>query len=98
PLAHIVVGLADQLEADALGEEGAEALPRRALKADGDGIVGEPLMAVALGDLAGEHGAGGAVAVGDAGLDLDRLAALEGRHGLGDQSAVEYVLDLVVLA
>ena len=66
-LADIVVAFAFELEGDALGEERAEALAGGALEADVDGVVGQAGVAVALGDLAREHGAGGAVDVADRG-------------------------------
>src|SRR5205823_10919530 len=62
-LAGIVVAVADQLERDSRGEIGAEALPRRAGQADVDRAVGQPVRAVAAGDLAGEPGADRAVLV-----------------------------------
>ena len=64
-LADIVVGLADEVEGDAGGQPGAEALAAGAGQRDGDGVLGQAGEAVALGDLAGEHGAGGAVGVAD---------------------------------
>ena len=54
-------------------------------------------MAVALGDLARQHGAGGAVGVLDRGDDAYRRAAVERRLRLGDQPAIEDVVDLVIL-
>jgi hypothetical protein len=64
-LADIVVGFAFELEGDAAREPGAEALAGGALEADVDGVVGQAGMAVALGDLARQHRAGGAVDVAD---------------------------------
>ena len=66
-LADIVVGVAFELEGHAVREPGAEALPGGAGELHVDGAVGQPLVAVALGDLAREHGAGGAVGVADRG-------------------------------
>ena len=58
---------------------------------------GRPVVAVALGDLAREHGAGGAVGVPDRRHDPHRRAALERGLRLRDQPAVEDRVDLVVL-
>ena len=79
-------------------EQGAEALPAGAGERDGDGVLGQAGVAIALGDLAREHGAGGAVGVGDRLLDADRDAVLERAARLLDQPAVEDVVDRVVLA
>src|SRR5215470_7829453 len=96
-LAHIVVGVALELEGDAAHREGAEALPRRAAGADARGVVGEAVVALEARDLAGEHGADGAVAVADRRLEDDRLAAVErGRDG-GDEPVVEDAAQVVVL-
>ena len=54
-------------------------------------------MTIALGDLAGEHGAGSAVGVVDHGLQPHRCAAVKRHLRFGDQLAVEDILDLVVL-
>ncbi len=54
-------------------------------------------MAVALGHLAGQHAADGAVGVADDGLQAHRRAAVERCLRLGDQPAVEDVVDLVIL-
>ena len=74
-LADVVVGVAFELEGHA-----ARAMRRSLAGGAGelhvDGVVGQPFVAVALGDLAGEHGAGGAV---DArpGFDPHRRAAVQ---------------------
>ena len=62
-LADIVVALALEFEGDAAREPGAEALPGGAGQLDVDGVVRQAGMAVALGDLARQHRAGGAVGV-----------------------------------
>ena len=96
-LADIVVGVALELERDAAGEERAEALAGGAFELRHDGIVRQAVMAVTLGDLAGEHGAGGAVGVGDRQAQPHRRAALERGLRLRDQLAVDDVVDLVIL-
>ena len=52
-LADVVVGFAKEPNGDAMGEEGAEALAAGPNSQDMDGVVGEPGVAVAPGDLAG---------------------------------------------
>ena len=71
--------------------------PGGAVQADVDGVVGQAGVAVALGDLARQHRAGGAVDVADRGGDPHRRAAVERRLRLRDQLAVEDVVDLVIL-
>ena len=64
-LADVVVGVAEQPQRDAARQERAERLPGRAGERDVDGVVGQAVAAVALGDLAAEHRADGAVDVAD---------------------------------
>ncbi len=64
-LAHVVVGVALQVQGDPPGQEGAQALAGRAGQRHGDGVVGQALAAVAAGELVAEHGAHRAVDVGD---------------------------------
>ena len=96
-LADIIVGVAFELEGHAAREPGAEALTGCAGQLDVDRAVGKSLVAVALGDLAGQHGARSAVGVADRGDDPHLLAAVECSLRFGDQPAVEDVVDLVVL-
>jgi len=96
-LADIVVGVADKIERHAARQEGAEGLAGGAGQADGDRVVGEAFMVVATGHLAGEHRAGGAVDVADRRFDGDGLAVLQGGLRLGDQLAVEDVVDRMLL-
>ena len=72
-LADVVVALADEIERDAARGPGAEALPGGAGQRQPDGVLGQAGVAVALGDLARQHGAGGAIDVADRQLGLDRL-------------------------
>ena len=97
-LAHVVVGVALEVQGDAPGQEGAQALAGRAGQGDGDGVVGQALAAVAAGELGAEHGAHRAVDVGDGRADLHPLAALEGGRRLLDEPAVERPIQAVVLA
>jgi hypothetical protein len=57
-----------------------------------------PLARKAPKDLARQHRAGGAVDIADVGRDLDLLARIERGRGLGDQLAVEHVVDRMRLA
>ena len=56
---------------------------------DGDGVRPAGHRAVALGDLAGEHGADGAVVLLIGQSMLTGSHVVQGRLGLGDQLAVE---------
>src|SRR4029079_8244884 len=89
--------MAVELEGDATREPGAETLPGRAGEADVDRVVGQAFMAEALRGLARKHAAAGAVGVANDGLQPHRRAAIECGLRLGDQLAVEDVLDLVIL-
>ena len=93
-LADIVVGIALELEGHAVGKPGTEALAGGAGELHVDGAVGQTFMAVTLGDLAGQHRAGGAVGVLDRCLDPHRRAAVERGPRFGDQPAVEDGVDL----
>ncbi len=55
-------------------------------------------MTMTLRDLAREHGACRSVTAEDLLLDRHRRAALDRRHRLGDELAVEHVVDRVLLA
>src|SRR4030042_2012577 len=72
-LAHVVVRFALQHQAQAVGAPGAEALAGAALKAGLDSPGRQALQSVAQGDLAGDAGADGEVAVADGRRDLRRL-------------------------
>src|SRR5688572_8531120 len=64
-LADIVVGLALEVERDAMREPSAEALSGRTLEADPDRVLRQAGMAIGLGDGAGEHRPRGPVRVAD---------------------------------
>ncbi len=96
-LADIVVGFAFQFEGDAARQPGAEALPGGAGQPHVNSTVRQSLMAVTLGDLARQHGAGGAVDAGDLRLQPHRRAAIEGCLRLGDQLEVEDLIEVVIL-
>src|SRR5581483_9125052 len=94
-LAHIIVRITLELEGDAARKPGAERLAGGADEAHVDGVVRKPRVSVTLGDLAGQHSAGGAIDVLDDALQAHRRTAVERGLRLGDQLAVEDVLDLV---
>ncbi len=96
-LADIVVGVAFELEGHAAREPGTETLAGRAGELHMDGAVRQPGMAIALRDLAREHRAGGAVGVPNGGDDAHAGAAVERRARLGNEPAVEDVMNLVIL-
>ena len=79
------------------GQERAERLAGRAGQGDVDGAVGQPLPAVAPGDLGAEHGADGAVDVADRHRERGGPALLEGVGRPRDQLVVQCLLQPVVL-
>src|SRR5574337_738555 len=96
PFAGVVVGVADQVQRDPPGEEGAEALSAHAFGLDEDRVVGQPFRAPA-DQLAREHRADRAVDVAHALHELHRLAALDRRPAFLDQLDVERALQAVLL-
>src|SRR5690606_18580166 len=64
-LAHVIVGIAFQIEVEATGIPDTEALPSSALETEGDGCVLHALVAMHASDLTGHATADGAVAVAD---------------------------------
>src|SRR5262249_27490746 len=96
-LADIVVGVAYEIEGYPARQPGTEALAGGAGELDVDGVIGQAFVAVALGHLAGQHRAGGAVGVLDRGADPYAAAALECVLRLRNQVAVEDGVNLVVL-
>src|SRR5690606_33530261 len=92
--ADVVVGVAFQAQVQATGVPHAEALAGGALEAEGDRRVLHALVAVLLGDLAGNPRADGAVAVADVQLELAAGLAGDGLAGhldhlLGQLALVE---------
>jgi len=76
-LAHVVVGIAFEVERDAARQERAEALPCGPLEVESDGVVRQAVRAVPLRDLAAEQRAGYPVGVADRQGGLDRFPALQ---------------------
>jgi hypothetical protein len=87
-LAGVVVGVADQVQRDAAGEEGAKALAAGAFHLHEDGVVGQAFGSVA-DDSPAEHRADAAVDVARVLHELHLLAALDGRPAALDQLDVE---------
>ena len=80
-----------------MGEEGGKALSGNPCERDLDRVVGQPGMAVTLGDFAGKHRACGAVDVLDLPLNADDLALFKRRLGRCDQIIVERFFKAMVL-
>src|SRR5450830_1198016 len=96
-LADVVVAFADQVDRDAVCQEGAGGLPGRALQLDVDGVVRQAGVTVALGHFTGQHGAHGAVQVLHRRDERDALALLQRSLGLRDQLVIERLLQAVFL-
>ena len=73
PLAQVVVGVADQSQGDAAGQEGPEALSGRAAEGDLEGAVGQARRAAPLDDAVAEDRAHRAVHVADRHVQPRRL-------------------------
>src|SRR5882762_9842661 len=93
----VVVGVADQIERHALGEEGPEALARGPGKPGVNRAIGQPLVPVTARDLMREHRTDGTVAVPDRHVDRNLLPALERGSRKLDQPVVESLLESVIL-
>src|SRR5882762_5367425 len=93
----VVVGVADQIECHALGEEGPEALARGPGEPGVNRAIGQPLVPVTPCDLVREHRTDGTVAVPDRHVDRNLLPALEGGSRELDQPVVEGFLESVIL-
>src|SRR5207245_9408242 len=93
----VVIGVADEIERHALGEERPEALARGPGKPGVDRAIGQPLVSVTPRDLMREHRTDGTVAVPDRHVDRNFLAALERRLRKLDQPVVEGFLESVIL-
>src|SRR5262249_49874415 len=96
--AHVIVGIAFELEGHAARKPSAETLARGAGEPDVDRVDRKALVRVAFGDLAGEHRARRPVGIPDRGDDPDGRAAIERRLRVCDQLAVENVADFMILA
>src|SRR6202012_442519 len=81
----------------AFGEEGPEALSRRALELDVDRFVPQASMSISLSDDARQHRTGRPIKVADGKVQTDVLATLDRVLCLGDQTAIEHTAEPVVL-
>ena len=91
PLAQVIVGVAHELQRDAVGEKGPEALPRRAVEGDFDGSLGQALAAPALDDAIAEDRAHRAVNVADRHDQPAEFFAFDARLDLLQNLPVEMV-------
>src|SRR5690554_1461604 len=96
-LADVIVGLADQVQCDAMGQESPEALSRRAVALDMYGVVRQAFMAVARGHHARQHGAYGAIAIAHRGNERDLFAAFDRAAAAFYQLMVQRPVQRVVL-
>src|SRR5205823_6715557 len=96
-LAEVVVGVALELDGDAVGEPRAEALSGGAGELDADGLGRQPLATVAAGDLRRQHRADRPIAVRDRQIERHGLPAEQGGLAALDQRVVERLLEPVVL-
>ena len=96
-LADIVVRLSLELERHAFGEEGPEALPRGALEFDVDGFITQSGVPVSPRDDAGQHRSGRPIGVADGKVETHMLAAFDSVFRIGDEAAVEHILEPVIL-
>ncbi len=96
-LADVIVGVSFEFESHPAREPSTEALPGGTGELHADRIVGQPLVPISLGDLAGKHGADRAIGVLDGAFDPHRRTSIERALRLRDQPAVEDVMDLVIL-
>ena len=76
-LAGVVVGVAHQIQGNAIAQEGAKRLAAGALHADVDGVIGQT-FGVHLGHRARQHRTHGAVNVAYRLQNFDRLALVDG--------------------
>ena len=74
--ADIIVGRHLQAQSTCPCSEGTEALAADTGRFDGDGVLRQARLAIALGDFASEHGTDGAVDVPDLGVDDTARAVL----------------------
>ena len=96
-LAHVVIGLAHQVQRDAPCQEGTERLSGHAIELDMDGVVRQPFVREAAHHLAGEHGAHGPVHVADGLDEADLLATFQCRPCLLDQDMIQRALQPMIL-
>ncbi|GKT57393.1 conserved hypothetical protein [Colletotrichum tofieldiae] len=96
-LADVVVGITLKLQGDTRGKESTEGLTGGALDVDVDGVQGQTIFAVTLGDVVGQRSTHGTVGVNNIALDSGRQALVQSQLGLGDKLVVQADVELVVL-
>ena len=96
-LAHIVIAVAGELEGQAPGGEGAEALAGLAREGQADRAVGQAGVTMPTGDLARKHGADRTVDVPDGVGRPHRATAFQGDGAVADQLLVKRLVEAVLL-
>src|SRR5215210_3188502 len=96
-LADVVVGRAFEGEGQAAGEPRPEGLAGDAVEVYTDRAVGQAVVAVAPGDLPGEHPADRALRVRNGPLEVDLFSVFEGWSAPFDQLVVQRLLEAVIL-
>ena len=96
-LAHIIVGIAFQLDGDPFDQPGPQALTRRSVEAKMDCSIGQTLFSPPFGDLVAEHGAHGTVDISDGHLEPDLVPLLEGPLAILDQLVIQSLIQSVIL-
>ena len=81
PFAQVVVRLAFQFEADAVGQKRPEALSGGTFEFHVDGLFGQPFVAIPCGHGTRQHGSYGAIGIGDGVFQGYFLAMFEGFCG-----------------
>ena len=94
--AGVIIGVANQVQRDALGQEGAERLAPGAFKLDADSVIGQA-FGTGLGQRAGQHCTQRAVDVARHFHELHFFAAFYCGPGFLDQNVVQRFVQTVVL-
>ena len=97
PFADVVIGVAFELERDAVGEERAERLARRSLEAHANRIGRQSGMSVARDDCIRQHRADRAVGIADPVFELHRRLRGERRLAVAHQRMIERLRQAMLL-
>ena len=95
--ANIVIGIADQVDCDAVSQPRAKALASHAGQVDADRVGSKALMPISLGNFAREHRSDRTMDIPDFVVDRDRIAALNRVFACRDQIVVERTLKPMIL-
>src|SRR5690606_23590276 len=96
-LAHVIVGFADQVQSNAVRQEGPKALAGSAVQLNMDCVVRQAFMPIAPCDFPGEHGANAAIPVTHRGNEGNRFAFFQGWLAAGDELVVQRLVQIVIL-